>query len=116
MTEHEDLVRRLVKSPDAIIKTLTPIGMSCLHMGVGIIGEAGETLEHLKKSVIHGKPIDIDAIINELGDIEFYMEGLRQELGITREQCLDANIAKLSKRYSSGKYSDKESAERTDTK
>jgi len=49
-----------------------------------------------------------------MGDLEFYMEGLRQGLGITREEVLAHNIAKLSKRYSSGSYSDKHAQERAD--
>ena len=42
------------------------------------------------------------------------MEGLRQGLGITRQEVLGHNIAKLSKRYSSGTYSDKHAQERAD--
>jgi hypothetical protein len=42
------------------------------------------------------------------------MEGLRQGLGITREEVLAHNITKLSKRYSSGSYSDKHAQERAD--
>jgi hypothetical protein len=52
--------------------------------------------------------------IEELGDLEFYMEGLRQGLGITREDTLKANIAKLSKRYASGKYSNQQAHEHAD--
>ena len=43
--------------------------------------------------------IDRENVIEELGDLEFYMEGVRQNLGITREETLNHNIQKLSKRY-----------------
>jgi hypothetical protein len=35
-------------------------------------------------------------------------------MGITRDEVLAHNIAKLSKRYSSGSYSDKHAQERAD--
>lgn len=56
----------------------------------------------------------MENVIEELGDIEFYLEGMRQQLGITREQTLEANISKLSKRYHSGSYSDTQAQERAD--
>lgn len=41
------------------------------------------------------------------------MEGLRQRLGITREETITGNIVKLGKRYADG-YSDKAAQERAD--
>ena len=82
-------------------------------MALGISGEAGELLDAIKKSVIYLRPLDIPNIIEELGDLEFYMEGLRERLNITREQVLQNNINKLTIRY--GKmYSDKSANERKD--
>ena len=63
---------------------------------------------------IYGKPLDRENVIEELGDLEFYMEGLRQGLGITREETLQANVAKLGARYAAGKYSDKAAIARAD--
>lgn len=42
------------------------------------------------------------------------MEGLRQKLGLSREECIDANKAKLAKRYASLTYSDQAANERAD--
>jgi hypothetical protein len=56
----------------------------------------------------------MENVIEELGDLEFYMEGLRQELGISRDLTLDRNISKLSKRYHSATYSDSQAQERAD--
>lgn len=60
------------------------------------------------------KDLDRANVVEELGDLEFYMEGLRQATGITREECLEGNIAKLGKRYQGLKYSDKSAQERAD--
>ena len=83
-------------------------------MAMGVSGESGELLDAIKKATIYRKPIDMDNVIEELGDLEFYMEGLRQGLGITREQTLEANIKKLSVRYASLSYSDQQAQDRAD--
>jgi NTP pyrophosphatase (non-canonical NTP hydrolase) len=110
---HSDMVAALVKSGSDILATITPSDCHILHMTIGVSGEAGELLDAIKKAVIYRKPIDRDNVIEELGDLEFYMEGLRQGMNITREETLDANIAKLGVRYANG-YSDKAAHDRAD--
>jgi len=83
------------------------------HMVLGIAGEAGEIVDAIKKKVIYDKPLDIDNIIEELGDLEFYMAGMRQLLGVSRKEVLAANVAKLGKRYADG-YSDAAAIARAD--
>ncbi len=84
-------------------------------MAIGISGESGELLDAMKKRVVYRKELDRENVIEELGDLEFYLEGIRQGLGVTREQCIDANITKLSNRYASLKYSDDAAQQRADT-
>lgn len=114
MGAHAELVRRLAKPGHEVIQQLTPTSAHALHMAVGVSGEAGELLDAIKKQAIYGKPIDIENVIEELGDLEFYMEGLRQAFGISRDEIIQANIDKLSKRYSSGTYSNEQAIERAD--
>ena len=111
---HDDMVKKLFKNGDAILSTITPDQLTRLHAVVGISGEAGELLDAVKKDTMYNKKPDIENIIEELGDLEFYMEALRQAYDITREQTIRANIAKLGVRYSSGTYSDKQAQERAD--
>lgn len=111
---HSDMVTTLAKSGEAIVSELNAEQAHLLHMAVGISGESGELLDAVKKSAIYQKPIDRENVIEELGDLEFYMEGLRQGLGITREECLQGNIAKLSKRYNGLKYSNQAAQDRAD--
>ena len=110
---HPALVLALCKSGKDIQASLTYQGAHLLHMVVGISGEAGELLDAIKKATIYNKELDVANVIEELGDLEFYMEGLRQGLGITREQTLDHNIAKLTVRYGK-KYSDQAAQQRAD--
>lgn len=118
MTEqikHCDLVNALAKSGEDIVKDLDPLKAHLWHMASCIQGEAGELFDAIKKPVIYNKGVfDRKNIVEELGDIEFYMEGLRQALGISRDETIEANIAKLSIRYSEGKYSNEQAQARAD--
>jgi NTP pyrophosphatase (non-canonical NTP hydrolase) len=109
-----DMVATLAKPGDDILASLTPLKCHLWHMASCIPGEAGELFDAVKKHVIYNKPMDRLNVVEELGDLEFYMEGLRQGLGITREETLAANVAKLGERYKGLKYSDKAAQERAD--
>jgi NTP pyrophosphatase (non-canonical NTP hydrolase) len=114
MTTHQELVKAIIKDGQEIIDDLDPRKANLLHMVIGISGEAGELLDAVKKNAIHNKELDRENVIEELGDLEFYMEGLRQELGISREVTLEHNIRKLSTRYSGLVYSNQAAQERAD--
>ena len=109
-----DFVQKLAKDGETIAKELTGDDAHLLHMAIGVSGEAGELLDAVKRVAIYRKEIDIENVIEELGDLEFYMEGLRQGLNITREETIKANKQKLSKRYSSLSYSDSQANARAD--
>lgn len=111
---HEGLVAALAKPGEDIRQSLDAKACHLWHMASCIPGEAGELFDAIKKSVIYGKELDLENVIEELGDLEFYMEGLRAALGIARQQCIEANIDKLQARYSEGSYSDKAAQERAD--
>jgi|LSQX01.2.fsa_nt_gb NTP pyrophosphatase (non-canonical NTP hydrolase) len=111
---HPELVAALAKPGEDILSSLTPEQCHQWHMASALQGEAGELFDAIKKFVIYGKDLDRENVVEELGDMEFYMEGLRAALGITRDECIEANIDKLSTRYSAGKYSDQAAQERAD--
>ena len=91
---YKDMVSSLAKPGEEINDSLTPIKSNLLHMVLGISGEAGEILDAIKKHVIYNKGLDLEHVIEELGDLEFYLEGLRQQLLITREHTLNQNMTK----------------------
>lgn len=111
---HGEMVRVLCKSGETIAMELTANDAHLIHMVMGISGEAGELLDAVKKATVYRKDIDRQNVIEELGDIEFYMEGLRQGMGITREETLLHNISKLGKRYEGFKYSNDAAQARAD--
>ena len=112
--QYDIMVKSLLKSGKDIQASLTASEANLVHLALGISGEAGEVLDAIKKAAIYNKPLDRDNIIEELGDLEFYMEGLRQAIGVTRKEVIDSNVQKLGKRYAYGKYSDKQAQDRAD--
>lgn len=106
-SDHADLVRRLYKR-------LPGFPSSFMHAAVGIAGESGELLDVAKKHWVYNKPFDRDHAIEEMGDIEFYMEAARKLIGVSRDQVLQANMDKLNKRYPSGIYTDEHAQARLD--
>ena len=89
------MVNMLAKDGDEILKSVSGEKLDLWHMATGVSGEAGELLDAVKKHVIYNKELDRENIIEELGDLEFYMEGLRANLDISRELTLKYNIEKL---------------------
>ncbi len=112
--EYSELVKNLAKPGLEIAKEINSYDAHHIHMSLGIAGEAGELVDAVKKIVIYHKEIDRQHIVEEMGDLEFYLEGLRQGLRITREEVIKYNINKLSKRYSLGSYSDEQAINRSD--
>lgn len=110
---HTQLVAALAKPGSAILATLDAHKCHLWHMASCIPGEAGELFDAVKKMVIYNKPLDRNNVVEELGDLEFYLRGLRDALGITREETLEANIDKLVVRYGA-QYSDAAAQARAD--
>lgn len=112
--KYQTMVGQLVKPGEQIQRELSPAQANALHMAVGAAGEAGELLDAIKRWTIYQKPLDRKNVIEELGDIEFFLEGLRQELQISRDETLVGNMQKLSKRYHQGSYSNEQAQQRAD--
>lgn len=110
---YPEFVKGRLKPPYDIWAFMRIAGANLVHLEMGIVGEAGEISTAIKKHVIYGKPLDRANLIEELGDLEFYMEALRQHLGVSREETIAENLFKLTKRYPDG-YSDKAALKRAD--
>jgi len=105
------MVQDLLKDPNAILNGLTPDQLIKFIQFLGLAGEVGELIDAIKKHTMYTQSIDYNNVVEELGDIEFYLQVLRESCYITREQTLGANILKLRKRYAKG-YSDEAAKER----
>lgn len=121
---HAELVSKTFKPGDLILEELvgkkaveyvagTPeLKLELLHAAVGISGEAGELLDAVKKHVFYNQPLDVNNVIEELGDLKYFIEALVRNLSIrgtftaaeangwTGHTIIeDHNIDKLRKRY-----------------
>lgn len=89
-----------------LVKDMGDSVLDKLHAAVGIAGEAGELLDAIKKHWAYGKPLDVQNVVEELGDLEFYMCAMRLLIGVSRQEVLQANANKLAVRYAGLQYSD----------
>jgi NTP pyrophosphatase (non-canonical NTP hydrolase) len=103
----------LVKSPHKLKSELEPLDCDILHMLIGLQGEVGELTDCLKKRVIYRQMLDWENLVEELGDIEFYLQRIRTIANVSRGEVLLANIKKLQARYG-GSYSDDKAKSRAD--
>ena len=88
-----------------------------LVYALGLVGEAGELSDLIKKNVAHGHPIttkeDRDKLIKELGDVFWYLSQIAREYGLRLSEVAKDNILKLRTRYPNG-FTIKDSITRKD--
>lgn len=70
-----------------------------LHTGMGLATESAEFLDALKKAIYYGKELDKVNLAEEMGDILWYCATALDELGVSFEEVMEKNIAKLEARY-----------------
>jgi len=109
---HEQLVERLMKPGEDILKEMTPFQAELLHMGVLLTEEASEVLGPIKKHCIYQKPLDVPKLVDELGDLMFALQGLMTRLQVSGKEVVKGNMNKLNMRYPSGTYSNEQAISR----
>ena len=88
---------------------LNQVQAETLHHAMGVCTEAGELMDQLKRHIIYGFDLDATNLIEELGDLSWYMAGIMRTINRTRSgephnpeiasEIMDKNIAKLRKRF-----------------
>ena len=68
----------------------------------GLNGEAGECIDILKKVEFQGHTFDPEKMLDELGDVLWYVAQAATGLGVTLQEVAEHNIAKLKARYPEG--------------
>ena len=68
----------------------------------GLNGESGEVIDLLKKHEFQGHELDRDKMIDEAGDVCWYIALLATALNVSLEEIMTKNIEKLKKRYPDG--------------
>ena len=70
---------------------------------LGLVGEAGEVAEKIKKLIRDSNRFKNEEIMKELGDVVFYVTALANIYGKGLQEVLELNIAKLDDRQKRGK-------------
>jgi len=69
---------------------------------MGLAGEAGELIDHIKKWVGHGHDLDKDYLSKELGDILWYVAEIATIAELDLDDVAKGNERKLRNRYPEG--------------
>lgn len=77
-------------------------GKSLLNAALGLAGESGEVADLIKKAKFQGHPLDEDKLVEELGDVLWYVALAAEVLGVSLEDIMHRNIDKLWSRYPAG--------------
>lgn len=83
------------------------------HGCLGAFCEAGELMEHMHGVLTGRAELDTTNLLEEVGDIEWYLACIHRFLGTLPSQAWDSNIRKLATRYNQGRF-DKAAAESRD--
>lgn len=70
-----------------------------IHAHLGLVSEAGEIADALKKHIIYSKELDLINVMEEVGDSAWYSALLLAAIKKGFEEALEKNIAKLKKRF-----------------
>ncbi len=105
IAEYEKFIRVAMMYVDA--GEGTPL--EAAYLGLGLVGEAGEVADMLKKAIRNGVdeyPGNIEKLrpmlIDELGDVLWYFMQLLRFLDTDLEAVIDHNTTKLQKRIEEG--------------
>jgi len=82
-----------------------------LHAIMGIVTEAAELMDIMKKHYVYNRTLDIDKLIDELGDLLYYTFQAVDDVFVEGDfkkkltKVITKNLAKLLVRYPGGEYS-----------
>lgn len=71
-------------------------------VGLGLAGEAGEVADIIKKHLAGAKELDKTHLVEELGDVMWYLAEACECFGFSLEEIARTNIDKLKKRHPNG--------------
>jgi NTP pyrophosphatase (non-canonical NTP hydrolase) len=94
-----NVLKTLSKDYKKILQRINIDNIDLIHGIMGICDEAGELNNAIKGYIFYGKKLDKNNIIEELGDLFYYMNVIMNYLNITLDEVKEKNINKLKVRY-----------------
>lgn len=83
---------------------------------LGLAGESGECCDIVKKNRFQGHELNKEHLIEELGDVMWYIAETASGLGVTLEEVAQYNLDKLHKRYHGNHFNKEDSIHRNEEK
>lgn len=80
----------------------SPETLNMLHAVLGLYSEAGELLECLFDSMMTGTKLDTKNMVEEAGDIRWFLTLLEDALEVSDVEVMTKNLKKLKKRFPEG--------------
>ena len=93
------VLRHESKDFDAICERIDNRMIRIIHAVMGLATESGELIDQVKKHIFYGKPLDEVNLVEECGDLLWYMAIMLDCLGLSFEKTMDINNKKLTLRY-----------------
>ncbi len=84
----------------------TPECIDLLHASMGMVTEAGEVMDMVKKHIFYGRAIDTVNLREECCDLLLYIAIVCRRYGVSFEDLMQTNIDKLSRRYPGLKFTE----------
>lgn len=84
-------------------KILTEGNDRLMENTLGLVGEAGEVAEKVKKLIRDKDRFTSEDIVKELGDVVFYVTALANYYSFGLQHVMDLNVHKLDDRQKRGK-------------
>jgi len=98
--EYSDYIQDAIRTESLLSEViLHRSGGRILHASLGISDEAGEIAKAVKAHIYYGKTLDTANLVEEAGDVMWYLAVLLDELGYSFEAVMRKNIAKRKARY-----------------
>lgn len=86
-------------------KDMGSLQQNLIHAALGITSEGGRITGLVQGACVYGKEVNIAALMEEAGDVLWFLSLLAQCIGVTLEDVAKENIRKLKLRFPQG-YSD----------
>ncbi len=83
-----------------------------MEAALGLAGETGEVVDLIKKHQCQGHDLDVSGLIEEMGDVLWYLSEMADYLGVSLDDVAAGNVKKLRIRYPNG-FTAEQSRERT---
>lgn len=99
--EYQEAVKRTMSKK---LSEREKLSMLCM----GLSGETGEVVDHVKKHLFQGHALDRQKVIDEAGDVLWYLTNLLNMVDASLDEVQTHNIEKLY-----GRYPEEFSAERS---